>query len=171
MSDSLTQFLIEQRGVRGAVVSIDSGLDAMFGGRNYSDDVRRLAGILLQRLPGPDDDRGLEDWAHVGLLLDTLRAEELGEVSAEQALRRLFHAEALRVFPPRPVMLACACSRPSISRMMLALGEAELEPELRANGRMIVTCEFCGRLYEYPEIAVRKLFIASRAPADGAVRH
>ena len=59
----------------------------------------------------------------------------------------------------------------AISTMMLALGEIELAEELRARGHIEVTCEFCGRRYDFPELAVRELFQAARVSDDHGARH
>lgn len=124
----------------------------------------RLRGLMLQRMPGHDAESDDDYWAHLSSLFATLQPDELLAVDGRTLLRRLFHAETVRVFDPRPVQLACACSRASISAMLLALGEQELSPLLEEHGKVEVTCEFCGRPYGYSEIEIRELL-------DGAVRH
>jgi Disulfide bond chaperones of the HSP33 family len=131
----------------------------------------RLVGLMLQRMPGHDEQGDRDYWDHLCALFDTLQVEEMLDVGPEVLLRRLFHAEPLRLHPARAVDLRCSCSHASISTMMLALGEAELEEELRAHGRIEVTCEFCGRRYDFPEVELRELFQAARADAVGGARH
>lgn len=287
--DSLTEFVIPERGVRGAVVEIDSGIDAMLGARHYPDDVRRLlgeaiaagpllmshsklagrinlqfqgkgalsllvtqidhhlkvrgmaksaadatgdfqalmgggllalmlepekgarnyqamveirggtlaaalegyfaqseqlatrvclatsprrlCGLLLQRLParsGHDDDA---HWEHVSALFGTLQPEELAATEGLVLLRRLFPEEGLRVTEPRPVTLACSCSRDSISTLLLSLGQAELAPVLAERGKVEVTCEFCGRVYTYAPVDVAALFAAVNQVPGSTTRH
>jgi molecular chaperone Hsp33 len=124
----------------------------------------RLAGLFLQRLP-----EGLgqveENWAHVKALFATLAEEELLAVDAITLLSRLFAEDDCRVFEARPVKLACRCEHASISAMLLALGEEELEPVLKDHGKVEVTCEFCGRVYAYTDLEVRQLFEAAKATA------
>lgn len=51
MADSLTEFVMPERGVRGAVVEIDTGIEAMLGARHYPADVRRLLGEAIAAGP------------------------------------------------------------------------------------------------------------------------
>lgn len=134
-----------------------------------SDD--RLCGIMLQRMPGHDTEADNVYWEHLTGLFATLQPPEMLTVTLQTLLHRLFHAEALRVFEPRPVVLACACSRASISALLLSLGEKELNPLLAERGKVEVTCEFCGRAYVHSAIEVRELLAAQDAGVASAVRH
>jgi molecular chaperone Hsp33 len=51
MADHLIPFLIENRGVRGFAVEIESGIGDMLGWRHYSPDVARLLGEALAATP------------------------------------------------------------------------------------------------------------------------
>ncbi|HZP11041.1 MAG TPA: Hsp33 family molecular chaperone HslO [Nevskiaceae bacterium] len=51
MADHLIPFLIENRGVRGFAVEIQSGIPEMLGWRHYSKDVERLLGQALAATP------------------------------------------------------------------------------------------------------------------------
>jgi len=86
-------------------------------------------------------------------------------------LRRLFHEETVRVSEARPVRLACSCSHAGISTMLLSLGEAELESVLKEQGRVEVTCEFCGRVYPFTPVEVRGLFEAARSSPPRKTLH
>lgn len=131
----------------------------------------RVCGLMLQRMPGGDADEDARYWEHLTALLATLAPGELLDVSTETLLRRLFHAEPLQCFAPRPVDLSCACSHASVSALLLALGAAELEPLLAERGKVEVTCEFCGKPSVYSELEVRALFAAHDASAENDVRH
>lgn len=131
----------------------------------------RLCGMMLQRMPGHDAETDDAYWEHLTGLFATLQPAELLAATPQLLLHRLFHAETLRVFDPRPVTLACSCSRASISVLLLSLGEKELNPLLADRGKVEVTCEFCGKAYDYAEIEVRELLAAQLADADSAVRH
>jgi molecular chaperone Hsp33 len=126
----------------------------------------KLTGILLQRLPlgeiGSDDG----NWEHLKVLFETLGEDELASTDASTILRRLFHAEDLRMLDSRPVTLACHCSHASISNMLLALGEEELQPVLKEFGKVDVTCEFCGRAHSYDTVQIKELFAAELGIRD-----
>ncbi|MGH8456253.1 MAG: Hsp33 family molecular chaperone HslO [Stenotrophobium sp.] len=50
-ANPLIPFLLDQRGVRGYIVRLSAGLDAMFGWRHYPPDVARLLGQTLAAMP------------------------------------------------------------------------------------------------------------------------
>lgn len=132
-----------------------------------------LRGLLLQRLPATAAmDTGDEDlyWEHVEALFATLGVQELLDVAPEDVIHRLFHAEALTRFEPRPVTLACRCTRASVSQLLLALGQQEVDSVVTERGGVEVTCEFCGRVQHYSPLDVRQLFAAEQA-ADTGARH
>ncbi|TXH04323.1 MAG: Hsp33 family molecular chaperone HslO [Nevskiaceae bacterium] len=130
---------------------------------------QRIAGILLQRLPEGSFDA--DGWDHLQILLDTLGEEEHGAIDGATLLRRLFHEEDLRVFEPRPLKLACRCDRGSIASLLLSLGESEIEPVLVEQGKVDVTCEFCGQQYLFMPDEVRQLYAAERSEPATATRH
>jgi molecular chaperone Hsp33 len=131
----------------------------------------RIRGIVLQRLPLGEKNSSLDHWDHVCALFGTLGEPELAVVDAETLLRRLFHEETLRVYEPRPVHLACRCSRKSIAVMLLSLGEDELNEHLAEHAQVDVTCEFCGRQYQFTRVDVDELFLAARMQPDSPTRH
>jgi molecular chaperone Hsp33 len=130
----------------------------------------RLRGFLLQRLPLEHAHGAQEDWEHLLTLARTLTREELLNVDALTALRRLFANEPLRVFEPRPVTMACRCSRGGISTMLLSLGRTEVDSILAEQGKVEVTCEFCGRQYVFERGEVAALFAAAISQ-PGQTRH
>lgn len=123
----------------------------------------RIAGLMLQRVPGHDEASDQAYWQHLGALFATLRAAELLATAPRTVLRRLFHQEPLRQHAARPVALACSCSRGSISRLLLALGRTEIESILEEREVAEVTCEFCGREYRYLRSELKDLFDAADA--------
>lgn len=121
----------------------------------------RLAGFMLQRLPLRDAKGSEQDWEHLAILAATLTPQELLQADAPTLLRRLFHEEDLRLFEPRPVSVACRCSRAGISRLLLSLGKVEADTILAEQGRVAVTCEFCGREYAFNRAETAELFAAA----------
>lgn len=121
-----------------------------------------IRGIVLQRLPLGEKNSSVENWELIRALFGTLGEVELAETPAETILRRLFHAEDLRLFEPRPVELSCRCSRPSIATMLLSLGEDEIREHLEEHAQFDVTCEFCGRQYLFSRTDVDALLLAAR---------
>jgi molecular chaperone Hsp33 len=132
----------------------------------------RAGGLLIQFLPTsperarqadlhpgdiPDDhsshgiDPGEDDaWLEAKALVDTIEDHEIVDpsVSSERLLYRLFHERGVRVFEGQPVHEACRCSHDRIMRMMRNFGPEDRRDMVGDNGRVVVTCEFCSRVYD-----------------------
>jgi len=113
------------------------------------------SGLLLQRIPGRTD-ADTDGWNRVVHIGSTVSADELRSLSAAMVLRRLFPEDDVRLFDGRAVRYHCSCSRERVAGMLTSLGRDEVEAVLAEQGRVEVTCEFCGRSYEFtPETALR----------------
>jgi len=117
------------------------------------------AAQLAQRdLPGGDmpegfaDDEDEEDeaWIEATSLVGTIEDHELidPDVSSERLLYRLFHERGVRVFEPVPVQDNCSCSRERIEGVLRSFSAEEITESIE-DGRIAVTCEFCGLRYEF----------------------
>jgi molecular chaperone Hsp33 len=132
----------------------------------------RAGGLLIQFLPTsperarqadlhpgdiPDDhpSHGLEQgeddaWLEAKALVDTIEDHEIVDpsVSSERLLYRLFHERGVRVFDGQRVQEACRCSHERIMGMMKNFGPEDRRHMVGDNGRVVVTCEFCSRVYD-----------------------
>jgi len=131
----------------------------------------RLAGLLIQRLPARDSAEDDAHWEHLQALFATLSPDELIASEPRELMLKLFPAEDVRVFRPKPVQLVCRCSHASISAMLVSLGRKELDQILAERGEVEVTCEFCGKTYRYSAGEMQGLFAAIEARAGAATRH
>ncbi len=97
-------------------------------------------------LPNDDDDA----WAEARSLVETVEDVELTDpdVSLERLLFRLFHERGVRVFDAQPVADKCRCSRERV-REMLHQFSAEDVTDMTVDGKIVVTCEFCGAKHEF----------------------
>jgi molecular chaperone Hsp33 len=123
----------------------------------------RLCGFMLQRLPLEHTQATQEDWEHLATLAGTLGDEELLNADASTLIRRLFANETVRVFEPRPVTVTCRCNRGGISTMLMSLGRDEVDSIVAEQGKVEVTCEFCGRQYQFSPGDIGALFAAAGA--------
>lgn len=124
------------------------------------------AGILLQRLPHSAATD--EDWQRATTLLETLTAQELAYLEAEEVLYRLFHDEDTRLLAAKPIRFHCGCSRARVENMLRSLGQIEVETLLQEQGKVEVVCEFCNATYLLDTIDVNQLFTAV-APSSSAL--
>jgi molecular chaperone Hsp33 len=122
------------------------------------------AGMLLQRLPDPQNaraetlDQARMAWQRIQNSADVLTDPELLDLSAERLLLRLFPTESVRVQPPVDLAFGCSCSRERTANVLRIMGRTEIDDILDQQGRIDVTCEFCGQTYAYDPIDAQLLF-------------
>jgi len=129
-----------------------------------------VTGLLLQRLPAPDNATEVELeyqdalWREIDILASTLRPEELAELPVETLLRRLFNEHVLTLQPARPLEFSCTCSRERAERMLQALPKEEILDLLETQGMVDVTCEICGARYEYDQLHTHLIYEPGEPP-------
>jgi molecular chaperone Hsp33 len=109
-------------------------------------------------LPGGDVPAGMnlpaeaEDdaWVEAQALVGTIEDHELidPDVPVDRLLYRLFHERGVRVFAPVVVRDQCSCSRERIAEMLRGFSAEEIRDSIE-DGRISVTCEFCGTHYAF----------------------
>lgn len=130
----------------------------------------RAGGIMLQHMPNASPlikqkpspqsedvskeinplDEGLkENWARVGLLLDTIEDLELigPSLSFEQVLYRLFHDEIIQTSNSQNVNFGCTCSEDKVRQSMSIYSTKDLKHMTKADGSLTADCQFCGAHY------------------------
>ncbi|QJE71735.1 molecular chaperone Hsp33 [Aerophototrophica crusticola] len=116
--------------------------------------------VLLQALP-PDDvalaadhqaGSREEDWNRAMILLDTVTEKELLDrtLPADVLAYRLFHEEGLRLFDRRELRPGCRCSRERVVNALQSIRREELD-DMRVDGKVVVTCEFCNSAYAFDD--------------------
>lgn len=121
------------------------------------------AALVLQRLPEEavhaieDED----DWRRAMILQASCSEDELLDASLgfHDLLYRLFHEEGVRVFEPRPLKDGCRCSRDKLEKVLKAMPRPEIE-DLKSDGAVEVTCEFCTRHYRFDEADLDRIYSA-----------
>ena len=89
-------------------------------------------------------------WVEAQSLVDTVEDHELLDptLSSERLLWRLFNERGVRVFDSLRMTAQCTCSRERVASVLNSF-PAEERASMVDNNRVAVTCEFCGRLYEF----------------------
>jgi molecular chaperone Hsp33 len=129
----------------------------------------RACGLLLQRVavtagPAGGETDADDAWRRIGLLAQTLSAEELLELPCRELLQRLFPEDDIRLFEGTPVFFQCSCSRERVAGILQALGGEEVRSILAERGDVEVRCEFCNRAWRFDAVDVAGLF------SEGAAR-
>lgn len=140
-------------------------------------DGQRACGMLLQRLPdaggimtddghspqggtaGGQAEIRAESWHRIIQLASTLSPAELLETDTDTVIRRLFWQESLLELESRKLVWHCPCSRTRVSNMLRMLGRQEIESLLEEREKVSVSCNFCGKPYEFDAVDCAGLFV------------
>ncbi|MCD0503701.1 Hsp33 family molecular chaperone HslO [Bordetella petrii] len=129
-------------------------------------DSQHAAGLLVQRLPDQGgtarSESTAETLARAILLANTLKADELIHTDIDTLIHRLYWEETLVAFDPLPVRWHCPCTRERVAGMLRTLGEQEVRDILAEQGKVRVTCDFCGKPYEFDAVDCSGLFAPAR---------
>ena len=128
------------------------------------------AGLLLQKLPAPEDADG-DSWNRATMLAGTVTPDELLALPPRRLLHRLYHQEDVRLYDPRPVSFRCSCSPERVGAMLRMLGLAEVRSILEERDTVEVTCEFCNRGYRYDKVDAEQLFASTHPAQPSPTRH
>ncbi len=113
----------------------------------------RAGCLMIERLPAEDParrDAEDEGWRRAVILMSSSTAQELidPDLAPRELLYRLFHEDGVRAYAPRPLVAKCRCSRARVETVLRTLEPGELE-EMKIDGRVVVTCEFCSAVYPF----------------------
>lgn len=126
-------------------------------------DATHASGLLLQRIPGQGGTESsiepTEDtWERAVALASTLEPNELLSLDTDTIIHRLFWEETLFTFDPQPVRWHCPCTRDRVANMLRMLGSDEVEDILSQREHIDVSCNFCGKPYQFDAIDCARLF-------------
>lgn len=115
---------------------------------------RRMADLDPGDAPAgaPEQDFAEDDaWSEARALAGTVEDHELVDpaLSSERLLYRLFHERGVTVYEAGPLRHACRCSREGVERMLKGFSAQDRRDMVGENGRIGVTCEFCGVSREF----------------------
>lgn len=135
-------------------------------------DDKKANGLLLQRLPGtgghiegtdaPDE----PSWERAKQLANTVKDEELLSISASELIHRLFWQEDLMLLEPTDLQWHCPCTRERVAEMLTMLGKDEIASILSEQETVEVSCNFCGKPYQFDPVDCAQLFIAKSDQPD-----
>lgn len=115
---------------------------------------KRVAGLLLQVLPGHGEELADTDFDEVAACAATVSTAELTELAADELLPKLFAGRAIRLFSAKPVQHDCRCTPERLAGVVRMLGAEEVKTLLAEQGHVELTCEFCNRAFRYDDVQV-----------------
>ena len=124
----------------------------------------RGGALMLQRLPEDQIQQTLgsdvaDDWRRAMVLMGTCTDKELLDpyLPANDLLFRLFHEDGVRVWAPTDLNATCRCSRDRVATVLASLPRDEIA-ELKVNGNVEVTCEFCNSTYTFDDAQLDHIY-------------
>ena len=112
-------------------------------------------GMLLQVLPARDAE--MDDFNHLATLTDTIKAEELLALPANEVLWRLYHEEEVTLYDPQDVVFTCSCSRERCAAAIKTLPDEEIDTILAEDNEIDMNCEYCGTHYIFDAMDITAL--------------
>jgi molecular chaperone Hsp33 len=131
-------------------------------------DEQRVAGLLLQVLPGHGEERAEDAFETAAACAATVSVDELTLLPAEQLLPKLFAGQSIRLFAARPVAHDCRCTPERLAGVVRMLGDDEVKSLLAEQGHVELKCEFCNRAFRYDDVQVDAI-MRGRPQASSAV--
>lgn len=123
-------------------------------------------GMLLQVLPAQDTQA--EDFEHLATLTETIKAEELLELPAQEVLWRLYHEEEVTLYDPQEVEFKCTCSRERCAGALKTLPDEEVDSIIAEEGEIDMHCDYCGNHYLFNAMDIAEIR-NNASPADPQV--
>lgn len=123
-------------------------------------------GILLQVMPAQNAQAA--DFEHLATLTDTIKAEELFGLPANDVLWRLYHEEEVTVYDPQAVEFKCTCSRERCADALKTLPDEEVDSILADDGEIDMNCDYCGSHYVFNAMDIAEIR-NNASPADPQV--
>jgi molecular chaperone Hsp33 len=120
-------------------------------------DDERVAGLLLQVLPGHGEERAAGAFEAAAACAATVSVDELTALAAEELLPKLFAGQAIRLFTAKPVAHDCRCTPERLAGVVRMLGADEVKTLLAEQGHVELKCEFCNRAFRYDDTQVEAI--------------
>ncbi|WP_029697386.1 Hsp33 family molecular chaperone HslO [Franconibacter helveticus 513] len=123
-------------------------------------------GMLLQVLPAQNAQA--DDFAHLATLTETITAEELLTLPANDVLWRLYHEEEVTLYDPQSVEFKCTCSRERCAEALKTLPAEEVDTIIAEDGEVDMHCDYCGNHYVFDSMDIAAIR-NNASPADPQV--
>ena len=114
-------------------------------------------GTLLQILPTSSEATNVAEsthFNHLATITDTLQADELFSLEAQDVMYRLYHQEGVEIYSPAAVKFECHCSRENTVTALQHINVQELLDIIKQDGNIKMNCQFCHTEYVFDEMDV-----------------
>lgn len=126
-------------------------------------DANTAAGVMLQQMPQhggivSTKEFDADGWDRLKALVNTLQTAEHLSTDTDELAKRLFWEEDPDGLAQRQAHFECTCSREKVGRMLVSLGQAELDDALTENPTVEIQCDFCNANYSFTRDECNALF-------------
>ncbi|AQV15105.1 Hsp33 family molecular chaperone HslO [Acinetobacter pittii] len=123
---------------------------------------KRSGGLLIQLLPRHDEEeQNLVDedlWPRLTMLTETLKAEELTNLDANEILYRLYNEEEVRLPEIEALKFGCTCSKERCANALIQIGVDAVHETLEHQNPIRMDCQFCNTQYTFTAEEALALF-------------
>lgn len=115
-------------------------------------DEQQAGGLLLQLLPRQEHEKEFIDedlFPRLKMLAQTLKADELLNLEANEILYRLYHEEQIRLPDLEDLKFGCTCSHERCENALLQIGVDAVKDTLMHQDPIVMDCQFCQARYEF----------------------
>lgn len=123
--------------------------------------VRQAGGFIVQLMPFAEEavidtlERNLGRITSVTAMLD-------GGSTPERMLEQILEGLEPEVLEIQDVRYSCGCSRQKIEKVLVSLGQEEMQAMIEEDREVEVNCQFCGTHYKFSVEELKKLYRQSR---------
>lgn len=119
-------------------------------------------GLLVQLLPrNNEEEQQLVDediWPRLTVLTETLKADELTQLDAQEVLYRLYNEEEVRLPEVEQLHFGCTCSRERCTNALQQIGIDAVRETLEVQNPIEMDCQFCNSKYTFTAEEALSLF-------------
>ncbi len=159
IAEDLTYYFASSEQVPSAV-----GLGVLM---NHENTVREAGGFIVQMLPGASDESISiveKNVAKIKSVTDLLKEGN----KPEDLVRIVLDGLDPEIFEPMPVEFKCDCSVEKVSRVLISIGEKELNKLIEEGEPVELKCEFCEKAYTFSIDEIKDLL--KEAKEKGGLR-
>lgn len=113
----------------------------------------RSGGLLIQLLPrNNEEEQQLIDediWPRLTMLTETLKSEELTQLSANEILYRLYNEEQVKLPEIEQLKFGCTCSKERCANALIQIGVDAVRETLAEQNPILMDCQFCQARYTF----------------------
>ena len=112
--------------------------------------IKAAGGLIIQAMPGADDTI-LEKIENNVLQMDNISAVMSRSQDLESVLEAIMGGIAYDIIAERPLAFKCTCGRERLAAILATLTREELAETIEQTGKLEVSCNFCGEVYNFTE--------------------